>query len=155
MTLFETPDQPLPTCAVFGCAHPPEVGSRWCTHHARLGPTPLPDPRRQQPGKVGAHHAAPARRAAVLSMPRAGTHRAQLLDHLLAQGPRTCAALADATGKSRNQTGARMLELREQGWVEYLRTDDGAIVVEPTDNEGNTGQVQQLTAEGRAQWKAP
>lgn len=150
MTLFETPDQPLPTCAVFGCAHPPDTGSRWCTSHLRL----TPDPRRQQPGKVGAHHPTPARRAAVLSMPRAGTHRAQLLD-LLAQGPRTCAALADATGKSRNQTGARMLELREQGWVEYLRADDGTIVVEPTDNEGNTGQVQQLTAAGRAQWRAP
>ena len=50
-----------------------------------------------------------------------------------------------------NQIATRLGELRDRGWVIYLRTFEGGPVVEETPTPGTSGQVQTLTALGRSE----
>lgn len=70
--------------------------------------------------------------------------------HLAADGGATAAKLADRFGWSRNQTAARMQELRELGLVEY-RTHDDKIITARTNVKGTArGRVQFITEQGMA-----
>ena len=42
-------------------------------------------------------------------------------------------------------------ELRDRGWVTYLRTFKGGPIYEETTTPGNSGQVQKLTDAGRSE----
>lgn len=115
---------------------------------ARVGPRP--DPGRPVAGKVGNSHPSTARRAAVLAAPKIGSQKAAVLSALREAGPRglTAAEAALVIGRSRNQTAARLLELREDGWAAYARDDAGRFVERPTDDQGNTGRVHVAALDG-------
>jgi hypothetical protein len=79
-----------------------------------------------------------------------GNDRTAILAHLGGLNPGrgcTAAELAAVFGWSRNQTAARLLELREMGLVDYLRTEDGATVTRAT-GPGARGRVQRITGLG-------
>lgn len=104
------------------------------------------------PGMVGNRHPGTAHRAArtPAAPPRFGTQRWQVL-RLLSYSARTCAELAELVGKSRNQTAARVLELRESGLVAPLLDADGLVVTRTTTEQtGDKGTVYGCTSEGFA-----
>jgi len=49
---------------------------------------------------------------------------------------------------SPNQVCTRLLELRDEGLVDYVRDFPGGPIVEATTTPGNTGQVHRLTESG-------
>jgi len=104
------------------------------------------------PGMVGNRHPGTAHRAArtPAAAPRFGTQRWQVLREL-SFGAKTCAQLATLVGKSRNQTAARVLELRESGLIRPLLDDDGQVVTRTTTHQtGDRGTVYGCTSEGFA-----
>lgn len=78
--------------------------------------------------------------------PKAGSQRSQILQALLDNPDRgiTAYEAADVIGRSPNQAATRLLELREQGWVEHNGEERATT-------PGNTGLVHVLTVEGREQ----
>lgn len=104
------------------------------------------------PGMVGNRHPGTAHRAArtPLAAPRFGTQRWECLRYI-ALRPHTCAEVAARVGKSRNQTAARLLELRESGLIAPLLHDDGTVATRTTTEQtGDKGTVYGPTREGIA-----
>jgi len=128
--LFST--VPCPTCR----------GSGLLTHEELRGRI------EDLPGAVGRDHPETSRRAASLDAPRFGTQRHRVLAALV-PGPATAAEVASSTGLSRNQTATRLGELRQGGFVAYLRTPGGTPVERRT-GPRDTGLVQMLTGLGRS-----
>ena len=60
----------------------------------------------------------------------------------------TADAVSVKIGRTPNQTAARLLELREGGYVMYARGADGKRVVGKT-RTGNGAYIQMLTGAGR------
>lgn len=96
-------------------------------------------------GKVSNSHTDTAKRAAAL--PRFGSQRWEVLDVVHELRGATAAEVADATGLSRNQAAARMLELREAGLLSRARTESGTYMERST-GPGSTGVVHTVTAAG-------
>lgn len=109
--------------------------------------SPLPDPASPIPGKIGHTHPDTSVTAARLVAPKAATQRGQILALAYERGDLGFIAADAATriGRSRNQTAARMLELREQGWLTYLPDGKGGHVKRRTEGE-NESLVHVLTA---------
>lgn len=115
----------------------------------------LADPSDPQVLLVGNRHPETSRRAAVLAAPRSSTQRGLILDALaVARDGLTAAEMSEIIGTSRNQAGARVLELRRNGWVAYAKDADGKVVTRATDANGNQGRVQMITEQGRLEWAA-
>ena len=111
----------------------------------------------QTGGKVGNDHPQTSHSAA--RQVRSGSQQALILLALW-DGPATAYRLSTGgrvVNKSGyavapNQIATRLAELRERGWVIYLRTLDGrGPIVEETTTPGNSGQVQKLTDLGRSE----
>ena len=90
---------------------------------------------------------------------RSGSQKAQILIELHSFWPDqtrglTGFALAElvVNGAGRpvspNQVCTRLLELRDEGLVDYVRPFAGGPIVEATTTPGNTGQVHRLTESG-------
>lgn len=127
----------------------------------------LPDPTEPHAGQVGAHHPDTSVLAAQLVAPRAASQRGRILDALLLRERRgaeaeesgrgylppvgfTAAELAGMMNISRNQVGARVLELRQDGWLDWLIVD-GLSVTRATEGRF-VGRVSVLTEQGRREW---
>ena len=109
----------------------------------------------QTGGKVGHDHPQPSHTAA--RQVKSGSQKAQILIALYGVWPGggfTGYALAEtvvnASGRpiSSNQTCTRLLELREDGLVEFVREFPGGPVIEAETTPGNTAQVHRLTKLG-------
>ena len=108
----------------------------------------------QTGGKVGDDHPLTSHVAA--SRVKSGSQKAQMLLALRAiyPGGMTGYALSDrvlnSAGRpiSPNQACTRLLELREDGLVEYARLFPGGPILEDGTTPGNTGQVHCLTERG-------
>lgn len=96
----------------------------------------------ERPGKHNGVHT--SRTAG--STPNKGTQRARVLEALWAQ-PDTATGLAERLGMIPSTAAARCNELHDDGFVQYLREDDGTIM-ELTTTPGNTGLVHSLTVGG-------
>ena len=110
----------------------------------------------QTGGKVGHGHPQTSHTAA--RQVRSGSQQALILLALW-DGPSTAYRLSTG-GRvvnkggypvAPNQIATRLGELRDRGWVTYLRAFEGGPVVEETTTPGNTGQVQKLTDLGRSE----
>ena len=109
-----------------------------------------------KPGVVSNEHPSTSHVAAATV--RAGSQRAQVLTALWIK-PATAYTLwmdrlvLNMAGHvvSPNQIATRLKELRDHGYVDYLRTFDGGPYVEEPTTTGNTGLVQTLTGYGRRQ----
>lgn len=115
----------------------------------------LHDPADDRDVKVGADHPETAVVAARGMRLKAGSQRQRIVAEAARHGQVgiTAAEAAVAIDSSRNQTAARMLELRELGWLEYL-VEEGDYVDRATDTKGNRGRVHVLTAQGAAELRA-
>jgi hypothetical protein len=105
---------------------------------------PTSDPDVVMPGKVGAGHPDTSRAAARFGAPGFASERARVL--LVIAGAEhgcTAAEVASMTGGTRSQSAARMLELREQGWIVRRRDADGQLVKRRTSAVGE-GAVHDL-----------
>ena len=105
------------------------------------------DELRNAPGRVGRTHPGTSRRAAMV--PRFGTQRWTMLEHIVAAGPdgMTAAEIAERINVTRNQVGSRLLELRECALVMRLR-DGGSEYVTRDTGTGCTGIVHVATGLG-------
>jgi len=110
----------------------------------------------QTGGKVG--HDRPQTSHTAASQVRSGSQQALILLALW-DGPATAYRLSTG-GRvvnkggypvAPNQIATRLGELRDRGWVTYLRTFEGGPIVEETTTPGNSGQVQKLTDLGRSE----
>lgn len=116
-------------------------------------PTPLDGccPTCQRPytlqgdGKIGTHHPKTSQRAATL--PKFGTQRYKILQHLVDNGPDTAFSISQQLPHSPNQIATRLQELREAGLVTYAKDIHGNPIEAPTTN-GNTALVQKATQLG-------
>lgn len=107
-------------------------------------------------GKVGRDHPHTSRQSAHLGIVGFATERARVLLAIAASGSegRTAAEVTAIVGGVRNQIAARMLELREGGWIVYQTSPNGERVVRATDG-GHRALVQVLNPEARqdfARW---
>ena len=108
----------------------------------------------QTGGKVGHDHPQTSHTAA--RQVRSGSQQALILLALW-DGPSTAYRLSTGGrvvnkggyAVAPNQIATRLAELRDRGWVTYLRAFEGGPGVEETTTPGNTGQVQKLTDAGR------
>ena len=110
----------------------------------------------QTGGKVGHDHPQTSHTAA--RQVRSGSQQALILLALW-DGPSTAYRLSTG-GRvvnkggypvAPNQIATRLGELRDRGWVTYLRTFKGGPIYEETTTPGNSGQVQKLTDAGRSE----
>ena len=99
--------------------------------------------------KTGADHPETSHRAGRSNTNRIrfGTQRYRVLSVLEAQGSLTAAEIAREIGLSRNQTATRILECREAGLVEYVRSSTGDYETRKTSADSD-GRVQTLTELG-------
>ena len=108
-------------------------------------PITLPDPGQPVDVPVGADHPGTSRVAAETVRHSAAMERATILADLIEHGPANAGLVAERAGlASPNQTGARFVELRDQGWIERVRWPDETYVTKPTPS-GRPGIVHQLT----------
>lgn len=102
-------------------------------------------------GRVGGGYPKTSQRAGYAF--KSGTQKAQIITHLAkgATAYELAGRIKNKAGDnvSKNQIAARLLELRENGFVKYRR-DNGEIVERETSG-GNAAQVQELTNKG---WQA-
>lgn len=112
--------------------------------------TDIPDATEPIEGLTNAHSPDTAHVAARTRQHRIkwGNDRTMVLNHLCECGPQTAAALAERLpyAGSRNQVAARLLELRQMGLVEYVRTEAGYMTA--TTGPGAFGRVQAATPQG-------
>ena len=97
-------------------------------------------------GSKGAKGRRPTSRAAAEI--NRDTDQHQALAALRTLGPATADAVAAEVKRSPNQTAARLLALRDGGYVRHA-TENGAYVLRPT-RTGSKAQVQELTPAGVA-----
>ena len=108
----------------------------------------------QTGGKVGNDHPQTSHTAA--RQVKSGSQQALILLALW-DGPATAFTLSvegnitNSAGYpvAPNQIATRLGELRDRGWVTYLRTFEGGPIYEEITTPGNSGQVQKLTDAGR------
>ncbi len=108
----------------------------------------------QTGGKVGHHHPQTSHTAA--RQVRSGSQQALILLALW-DGPSTAYRLStggriiNKAGHpvAPNQIATRLGELRDRGWVVYVREFPGGPIVEEATTPGNSGQVQELSDAGR------
>jgi len=109
-----------------------------------------------KPGVVSIEHPSTSHHAAATV--KAGSQRAQILAALW-DAPTTAYRLAldrlvlNSAGHvvSPNQIATRLKELRDHGYVEYVREFSGGPFVEEATTAGNTALMQTLTGYGRRQ----
>jgi hypothetical protein len=108
----------------------------------------------QTGGKVGHDHPQTSHTAA--RQVRSGSQQALILLALW-DGPSTAYRLSTG-GRvvnkgghpvAPNQIATRLGELRDRGWVVYVREFPGGPIVEEATTPGNSGQVQELSDAGR------
>lgn len=100
------------------------------------------------PGLVGRDHPETSKRAAWT--PTKGGEAWRVLEALQRFGPSTSDELAArGVSPSVNQAGARLLQLRDGGYVRRVLTSDGDVVKQRT-RSGASAEVQELTPVGRA-----
>ena len=105
-------------------------------------------------GKVGVAHPDTSQKAS--KTVKSGSQKAQIMLALSRCYPdgMTGYELSDfvfnGAGKSisPNQTCTRLLELRESGFVEFMRDYEGGPILEKATTPGNTGQLHRLTDSG-------
>lgn len=116
----------------------------------------LPDPEDPKPGKAGRDHPPTSKQSAQRGAPGFATQRGIVLAYVATRSRgATAAEVADAHGWSRNQIATRLLELREQGWLQHA-IEDGEPVVRSTGG-GHSGLVHVLREDARmdyARWSA-
>lgn len=139
---------------IFGDAHqPPEpvrLVDRLCPtcHGAGSIDPKLMVELLERPGKTNG--TGTSRRAA--STPRKGSQRHSVLRalNLWRDQGMTAHAIASTLNTSPNQIAARLGELRDDGFVTYLRDAESRAIVERETTESNTGMVQIITDAGVA-----
>lgn len=88
------------------------------------------------------HHAARTNRVLI------GNERYKVLTILAKHGPQTAAEVSEHTTTTRNQVGARLKELRDEGLVGYRLMPSGDFMRRPT-GPSSWGRVQEITDLGR------
>lgn len=114
-------------------------------------PVALRPPEQTRPAPVGRGMPETSRRAAALIAPRAGSHRARLVGRLAEIGEANTYRLALDLGLMPPRAASRMKELRDDGWIEVVRNDDGTPRTAPT--AASEGEVYRLTDLGRTAWE--
>jgi len=107
-----------------------------------------------KPGVVSNEHPSTSHHAAATV--KAGSQRAQVLGALWGGGMTAYRLAVEglvlnsaALPVSPNQIATRLKELRDQGYVQYIREFPGGPFVEQATTAGNTALVQALTGYGR------
>lgn len=115
----------------------------------------LPDPTEPVVAPVGMFHPETSVEAAQAVAPKAASQRAKLLDALaVSVWGLTAAEAAEIIGRSRNQTSARLGELRAAGWAQYATDENEKVITRSTGADSRCrGSVHILTDEGRARWR--
>lgn len=118
-------------------------------------PDPLPDPTEPVTAPVGMFHPETSVEAAQAVAPKAASQRAKLLDALaVSVWGLTAAEAAEIIGRSRNQTSARLGELRAAGWAQYATHENEKVITRSTGADSRCrGSVHILTDAGRARWR--
>jgi hypothetical protein len=126
------------------------------TQQASLFPEDLPDPRRNQVGKMHSGAGATEQAGAVLVFPRSGTLRFKVLEHVAKMGW-IGATHWDVTEHSfspaqHTSVGARLKELEEDHWIEKKTSPNGTPMTRLQRQTGKHGYVYVLTEQGRKEF---
>ena len=119
-----------------------------CSGSGRVDVDSLVKLLKMKEGASGSNHPETSHHAARTNRVLIGNERYKVLTILAKHGPQTAAEVSEHTTTTRNQVGARLKELRDEGLVGYRLMPSGDFMRRPT-GPSSWGRVQEITDLGR------